>query len=68
MQNLLRGSHTGAHIHTSSLHGHQKRSHGVILPRAESEDILDSGSKRQQANEEQQEISGFQQVKSKEHA
>lgn len=39
-----------------TLHGHQRSSHGVILPRTESKDILDSGSKSQQASEEQREI------------
>lgn len=42
--------------HTSRLHGHQRKSHRVILPRTESKDILDSGSKSQQANEEQRDI------------
>lgn len=40
--------------HTSARLGHQRSSHRVILPRRESEDILDSGSKSQQANGEQQ--------------
>lgn len=43
-----------AHSHTSARLGHQRSSHRVILPRRESKDILDSGSKSQQANGEQQ--------------
>lgn len=51
-------SHALAHectcTHTSARLGHQRSSHRVILPRRESKDILDSGSKSQQANGEQQ--------------
>lgn len=46
--------HSCASAHTSAGLGHQRSSHGVILPRTESKDILDSGSKSQQANGEQQ--------------
>lgn len=44
------------HTHTGTLLGHQRSSHRVILPRTESKDILDSGSKSQRANKEQREI------------
>lgn len=51
-------AHTHAHTRTLSitLLGHQRSSHRVILPRRESKDILDSGSKSQRANKEQREI------------
>lgn len=40
----------------AGLRGHQRNCHGAILPRKESKDILDSGSKSQRANGEQRDI------------
>lgn len=49
-------THECTRAHASARLGHQRSSHRVILPRRESKDILDSGSKSQQANGEQQEV------------
>lgn len=47
---------TRAHTHASTLLGHQRSSHRVILPRTESKDVLDSGSRSQRANKDQWEV------------
>lgn len=46
-----RGAHTRSH--TSAGLGHQRSSHGAILPRTDSRGILDCGSKSQRAEDEQ---------------